>query len=172
MKTTDLQTFISDEAIAFAQFAAPLTEAQFSHKPNGRWSVGDTAQHLYLSVRPVVRVLSSPREIFEQWSNAEEPSRSYDVLAELYLRILQTTGIKAPASFAPRPDDVPANKVTMLTRLTDTYLALANLLTAFSNEEMDRYQMPHPALGMLSVREMILFTGVHTRHHIAVLQAY
>ena len=163
---------MAKEANAFAQFASPLTEAQFSYQPDGRWSVGDTAQHLYLSARPVVRVLSSPREIFEQWGNAEGPSRSYEALAELYPRILQTTGIKAPASFAPRPNDVPTDKAAMLTRLTDIYKALGDQLTAFSEIELDRYQMPHPALGMLSVREMILFTGVHTRHHIAVLKAY
>ena len=172
MHTTDLPRFLADEANAFAQFAAPLTEAQFAHQPDGRWSVGDTAQHLYLSVKPVVRVLSSPREIFEQWGDAEGLSRTYEVLAETYHRVLQTTGIKAPTSFSPRPDDVPADKTALITRLSDTYKALGDQLTAFSNRELDRYRMPHPALGMLSVREMVLFTGVHTRHHIAVLQRY
>ena len=172
MHTSNLPKFLADEATAFAQFVAPLTEAQFAHQPDARWSVGDTAQHLYLSARPVMRVLSSPREIFVQWGDAEGPSRSYEILTKLYPRVLQTTGIKAPASFSPRPEDVPADKTAMLTRLTDIYRALADQLTAFSDGELDRYQMPHPALGMLSVREMILFMGVHTRHHIAVLQAY
>ena len=171
MKPTDLQQFITDESAAFAQYAAPMTEAEFADQPNGRWSVGDTAQHLYLSVRPVVRVLSGPREIFAQWSEASGPSRTYEAIAADYHRAL-ATGIKAPPAFSPRPDDIPDDKTTTLARLADVHMALAEQVAVLTDNELDRLQVPHPAMGMMSLREMILFTGVHTRHHIAVLEGY
>lgn len=171
MKITDLQAFLAAETDLFSQLAAPLTEEQFVNQPNGRWSVGDTVQHLYLSARPVLRLMGGPREVFAQWGEAEGSARSYEELAQTYKQVLGK-GLKAPASFSPRPADVPADKATVLARLSDTYLEMANQLTGWSEAELDRYQMPHPALGLISVREMLYFIGVHTRHHIAVLEAY
>lgn len=171
MQPADLRILLVGEADAFARMVMPLTEAEFTRQQNGRWSVSDTGQHLYLSARPVLRLLAGPRDVFTQWGNAKGPSRTQDSIRTLYHQVLKK-GIKAPAALSPRPEDVPADKATMLTRLTDTYLAIADQLADWSDEEMDRYQMPHPALGLLSVREMIYFIGIHTRHHIAVLAAY
>ena len=171
MSITELQTLLTTDADAFCQLAAPLTEAEFAHQPDGRWSVGDTAQHLYLSARPVLRLVTGHRDVFAQWGNAEGPSRTYDVIEKTYRKVLGQ-GVKAPANLSPRPEDVPADKATMLIRLTDTYLAIANQLEGWSDEELERYRIPHPALGLISVREMVYFIGIHTRHHMAVLQAY
>lgn len=171
MKITDLQAFLADEADAFVQYTAPLTEPEFANRPNGRWSAGDTAQHLYLSARPVLRLLAGPREVFAQWGYAEGPSQSYDVVRELYRQALRT-GLKAPANFSPRPDDAPNDKATVLARLVDSYLGVAAHLAGWTDNDMDRHRIPHPALGLITVREMVQFIGIHTRHHIAILQAY
>ena len=81
-------------------------------------------------------------------------------------------GVKAPANLSPRAEEMPVDKATKLARITETYQALADQLAGWSEEELDRHQIPHPALGLISVREMVYFIGIHTRHHIAVLQAY
>ncbi|MBO0949878.1 DinB family protein [Fibrella forsythiae] len=171
MKIADLHTLMASEAADFSWFAAPLTESEFANRPNGRWSVGDTTQHLFLSARPVLRLMTGPREVFAQWGYAKGPSRTYEAIQEMYKQVLGE-GIKAPANLSPRTDDVPADKATMLARLADTCLALAEQLTGWSEEELDRYQIPHPALGLISVREMLYFVKIHTRHHMAVLAAY
>ncbi len=171
MDITDLQAFLAGEADTFVQYTVPLTEPEFAYRPNGRWSAGDTAQHLYLSARPVLRLLAGPREVFAQWGYAEGPSQSYEVVRELYRQALGK-GMKAPANFSPGPDDAPDDKATVLARLVDAYLGVAAQLAGWSDDEMDRYRMPHPALGLITVREMVQFIGVHTRHHIAILQAY
>ncbi len=171
MEINKLQSFLTEEADVFSQFALPLTEDEFAVRPNGRWSVGDTTQHLYLSARPVLRLMIGPRDVFAQWGCAEGPSRDYEVIDQTYRKVLGQ-GVKAPANLSPRPEDIPVDKATMLARITDTYQAIANQLAGWSEEELDRYQILHPALGLISVREMVYFIGIHTRHHIAVLQAY
>ncbi|XWW47470.1 DinB family protein [Fibrella sp. USSR17] len=171
MTIDEVQAFLAAEAAAFNQFATPFSEATFAERPGSRWSVADTAQHLYLSSKPVLRLVAGPRDVFAQWGEAVQKSRSYSEVAAMY-RLRLEAGQKAPANLSPRPDDVPADKATRLARLTDTYLGLASQLTGWSEDELDRYQIPHPALGLISVREMLYFVGIHTRHHIAVLQAY
>ena len=40
----------------------------------------------------------------------------------------------------------------------------------WSEEKLDALQLPHPLLGNLTVREMLLFTLYHQRHHIDVVR--
>jgi hypothetical protein len=42
---------------------------------------------------------------------------------------------------------------------------LANLHRS-SQSALDRWRLPHPLLGRLTVREMLFFTLCHNRHHL------
>ena len=35
----------------------------------------------------------------------------------------------------------------------------------FTDAELDLYQLPHPALGNLTIRELLSFTIFHIEHH-------
>ena len=154
---------------AFAHFANGLPEAQFKQQSNGKWSVADTMQHLLLSTRPVARLLAGSRDVFQQWGYPDGPSRSYDEIADSYRRAL-TAGIKAPASFSPRPDDMNDNRATVVARFMDVYESLATAVDTWPASDLDRFVMPHPVLGKLTVREMLDFTDIHTRHHLLIVQ--
>ena len=94
-----------------------------------------------------------------------------DDLSKLYRQVLKQ-GIKAPAVLSPHSENVPVDKSTILTRLTNTYLTIGSQLAGCSEEEIDRCPMPHPALGLISAREMIHSIKIHTQHRLAVLSAY
>jgi hypothetical protein len=59
--------------------------------------------------------------------------------------------------------------------LVDEYLrASAELRAAteaWAEEDLDRSAMPHPYIGMLTVREMLLFCVFHERHHARLVRA-
>jgi hypothetical protein len=42
---------------------------------------------------------------------------------------------------------------------------LADVVGHWREEDLDRYRLPHPLLGKLTVREMLLFTVYHNYHH-------
>ena len=155
---------------AFAGFANSLSEDQFNRQPNGKWSVADTVQHLFLSTRPVARLLTGPREILRQWGLPDGPSRSYDEIADVYQRTL-ATGIKAPVALSPRPDDMAVGRTIIVGRFDDVYESLATTADGWSANDLDAYVIPHPALGKLTVREMLDFTAIHTWHHLLTVQA-
>lgn len=155
---------------AFVNFANGLSEAQFSQQTNGKWSVADTMQHLFLSARPVARLMAGPRDMFRQWGQPDGPSRSYAEIADLYRRTL-ATGLKAPAALSPRSDDMHADRATVVARFVDACESLAAAAGTWSADELDRYVMPHPALGIVTVREMLDFMDIHTQHHLGIVQA-
>ena len=49
-------------------------------------------------------------------------------------------------------------------------VTLREAIGEWSDEAMDRHAMPHPLMGVLTVREMLLFAVVHERHHLRRVQ--
>jgi len=38
-------------------------------------------------------------------------------------------------------------------------------ITAWGDDALDRYRLPHPLIGKLTLREMLVFTLFHFDHH-------
>ncbi len=125
-------------------------------------------QHLYLSARPVVRLMTGPREVLNQWGRVHAPSRSYNDIVVAY-QIVLGTGAKAPAALSPRPEDMQVGRDEVVARFAGIYDALADTLDSWSVSQLDEYYIPHPVLGKLTVREMLYFTSIHTQHHLRLL---
>lgn len=72
--------------------------------------------------------------------------------------------------FTPSP--LPASEHTgprreaLLDELDAVAQHLADALSRWSEGALDRFRLPHPALGRLSVREMMFFTLYHNLHHV------
>ncbi|SFD93296.1 DinB family protein [Spirosoma endophyticum] len=165
---TDLQKQLANDCQAFVDVVHSYTDEAFTYHPDGKWSVGDVVQHLYLSARPVARLMAGPREVFDQWGKPTGSSSTYDELASAYKQIL-TTGVKASAAMSPQIEDMQEGRSIVMARFAAVYEALLDVLSHWSEQELDNCCMPHPALGKLTVREMIYFTSIHTQHHLRLL---
>ena len=169
MPQTDVtipQTLTAD-CQAFVDAVEGLSEDQFMKHIDGKWSVADVMQHLYLSARPIVRLMTGPREVFAQWGEPALPARTYDQIEAAYSQGVKN--VKAPATVSPRPEDMGVSQQEMIARFSGVYQALIEAVTTWPDNELDQYVIPHPALGKLSVREMLYFVSVHTRHHLKLL---
>ena len=52
-----------------------------------------------------------------------------------------------------------------IARLETAFAALADSVETWTEHDLDACGMPHPILGVLSVREMLLFELYHNTHH-------
>lgn len=153
---------------AFVGVANSVDEIQFKQQLGGKWSMAEVMQHLYLSARPVVRLMTGSRDVFDQWGQVDRALLSYESIATAYQTVL-TLGAKAPEPMLPRPEDIDVSKQQMLDRFSAIYEALAEASEGWSVHDLDTLQIPHPVLGKLTVREMLYFTSIHTRHHFRLL---
>ncbi len=155
---------------AMTDYASSLSDEQFVARPDNKWSAAETLQHLFLSTRALNRALSSPREFFNQWPRADRPSRSSDEIIAAYHAALAGLTAAAPDSVLPRTEDIEsrADVTARFNAITQTLMAT---IDTWAETDLDQYQVPHPRLGLLTVREFFLFSAYHILHHLEPMRA-
>lgn len=98
---------------------------------------------------------------------AGEPSVSYRALRERYQGVLAkgaTAGRFAPRTIEP-PGDHAAWQRALVEECSQGVACLRATAGGWSEHALDRYRLPHPLLGKLTLREMLFFTLYHYTHH-------
>ncbi len=143
------------------EFAAPQGE---------KWSPADHVRHLAKSTFPLVPALGLPKFLLGlRFGRAVADSRGFAALREDYRARLRETGATA-GRFAPSPRPLPGDLEAWQREVLGSWrgavLGLAGKIPRWSEPALDRYLLPHPLLGKLTVREMLLFTVYHNAHHL------
>ncbi|GJM34594.1 MAG: hypothetical protein DHS20C18_35950 [Saprospiraceae bacterium] len=132
--------------------------------PEGKWTIAEQFDHLIRSNFPIAAALKLPITQLAAFGQPEQPSRAFMELKQVYL-IGLANGFKATNRFIPKveslqtPDDAIEN-------WTKIGVDFQKNLTTWKEKDLDKYVLPHPALGNLSIREMLYFTIFHNQHHL------
>lgn len=177
------EPFAADEIVAAIgrlheegeRYLREIPPEEFVAPQGDRWSPADHARHLAKSTFPLARALSLPRLVIGlRFGRGDGRSRSFVELRETYRERLRVPGAGA-GRFAPSPrplpDDLAAWQREVLATWRAAIEALAVQASAWKEPALDRYRLPHPLLGKLTVREMLCFTLYHTAHHLELISA-
>ena len=142
--------------------ANSFSESAFFQRPaTGKWSAAENMQHLFFSVKPLVGLFGKP-ELMLQFGKRNRPSMSYDDIVALYLEKLKTFSTANIVNVVDGLSPTKAGQIEVFHSINGKFIERAS---ALSEEVLDDYQIPHPLLGLLTVREFIFFTDYHTRYH-------
>lgn len=133
------------------------------------WSPADNVRHLLKSNRPVLRALTTPKPLLlVRFGAGLRPSKTYSEVRERYLGRL-AAGVTA-GRFTPRPlgssDQTEDHRGSLMAALDQVSRDLTEAVSGWGEWQLDRLRLPHPALGRLTVREMLFFTLYHNYHHV------
>ncbi|MEZ4935815.1 MAG: DinB family protein [Saprospiraceae bacterium] len=148
-----------------------LPEGQLSQPlAPGKWSIGQHAKHLLLSTQPVTKGMQLPKPALLNafGTRSERPEQSEEELVKVYLGAL-AGGVKAPPKFTPE-EVTEAQKANLVADLKQELNDLTSTVDQWDETDLSEYVMPHPALGALTIREMLMFTVYHTQHHTLAMQ--
>jgi hypothetical protein len=166
-----LRAFEREEADGAAYWNA-FDTAAFFRPIGGGWSPAETVRHLNKSTRPVIKALGMPKLLLRVlFGRARRPSMTFDQLRARYLQLLAEGG--QAGRFAPSSQSEPDLDVWRRKIMIDFARLHADLRTAIAqwpDPSLERLQMPHPLLGKLTVREMLMFTLYHQQHHAEVVR--
>lgn len=159
-----LSEHLRNNHAAFLLQLQALDAAAFCYAPEGKWSAAQQLDHIIRSLKPVNRALGLPKFILRwQFGMANRPSKTYEQLVEKYKRKLQEGG-RASGIFVPPPVNTES-KETLVKTLSRLVGALCKKTETHTETALDRYILPHPLLGRITLREMLYFTSYHVEHH-------
>jgi hypothetical protein len=155
---------------AFNQYICSLNKEAFEATPEGKWSAGQNLDHLIRSIHPLQLAYALPKFILRLlFGKANRPSRTYEELVSKYKTRLAAGG-KAKGPFIP-PIISYDRKDALVKKYESQKQKLIRKIERQKEEDLDKYILPHPLLGKLTLREMLFFTIYHNEHHLNLLKS-
>ena len=153
-----------------AQFVASISDEDFYKKKNEKWSIAENFDHLILSNKPLASGLKKAKIFFRAFGTAKEASKKYTEIVAIYEEALLTRN----------PTNNPYISKDIESTSREKYLSNWNMigekyqerLDQWTEKDLDKYRIPHPVLGKLTVREMMFFTINHNFHHLKIMKKY
>ncbi|WP_157986487.1 DinB family protein [Chitinophaga alhagiae] len=168
MNKQALITLLDNSFSAFSTFTGTLSDHRFVVSPEGKWSAGQQMDHLIRSARPVNTALGLPKLLLRFFGRPMARSRSYEQIRDTYRSVLTQGGV-ATRPYIP-PVTEAAQRAPLVQQFAQQKDRMVTLLDKWTEEDLDRYQVPHPLLGKLTMREVLYFTAYHNHHHLDTLQ--
>lgn len=165
MEKEVLAQLLQQNYLQVIQQIRQLSDRELLYAPKGKWNALQQLDHLVKSVTPVNMVMGLPKFVISwRFGIANRPSRTYDALVDRYHIKLQAGG-RASGAFVPSVQVDPADKEDLLKNLQEQVQKLARKTKKLNEVALDKYVLPHPLLGKLTLREMLYFTAYHASHH-------
>jgi len=145
-------------------------EARFNQEiiPD-KWTIAHHIYHLVKSTRAVSKGMKMPKlALRTMFGKNNRQERTHDETYEKYMGVL-ATGVKASSDFSAEPGRV-FEKAALIQRFEGELDDLKAALEKWNEKNMSEYVMPHPAIGKMTIRELMYFTIFHTKHHLRTLE--
>jgi len=139
--------------------------------PEGKWTSGQHIMHLLQSAKPFNRALGLPMFVlWYKFGKANRPPRAYEEVVIKYHTKLKAAGeIISPFS-KNMPDTPPNGKQTIIEKLSKEKDILIKKINKISEKDLDKYLIPHPLMGRMLIREMLMWNAYHIEHHHKTLE--
>lgn len=165
MKNELLKQNLKREHQRITDVVQSISDDRFYDAPPGKWTSVQHLKHVQLCMEPSIRLLSDkPKFVSKLFGETKEGSRSYESISLLYQNGL-VPGIVSPERFVPDMISLDDKEKTLIDFMHKVGL-LADTLDLYAEEELDQYLIPHPLLGLITLREMMHFYTYHAAHHI------
>ena len=141
-------------------------EASWTDGPEGKWTTGQHALHLLQSIKPLNFALSMPKFFLKyKFGKANRPVREFDAIVKRYEeRLEQAKGATYKGSQNMKVPTI-SEKDYILNRLQTESKKLQYKTKKMSDKHLDSLILPHPLMGKMPVREIIMWTAHHVEHH-------
>lgn len=151
----------------FSQTCGDIKETIFFERPEGKWSVAENMQHLIISTKTTSLAYKLPKILLRLVGGKPNRfSKSFEELSAGYYKKLED-GAKASGRYIPKPIEIKYGKAKLLDNWNKT---TAEFICALKNNrteaDLDHYQVKHPLLGSITLRELCYFTIFHADHHL------
>lgn len=166
---SEILTALKDSNQCAETWFGEMPAGKFFTRHGDVWSPSDNVDHLIKAVKPIARALKLPTfTILAMFGKPEKPSRTYEELCQIY-RDAIAKGAQASGRYLPHQEspaeDAAEKKKELLEQWSKANMELLEIIEKWEDSDLDRYLLPHPLIGKLTIREMIFFTIYHNLRH-------
>ena len=134
--------------------------------PNEKWTTGQQVQHLFESIYALNKALSYPKFLLKyKFGVANRPTRSYEEVTKRYHEKLEANQDRAKIFNQKLKTPTLQERKSLLTMLQIQNKKLQYKTRKFKHSDLDKLILPHPLMGKMTLREIIMWTAYHTEHH-------
>ena len=171
-KKKEIIAGLKAENSAVHGYFSAIPEPKFFEAPPNIWSPADNLVHLIKSISPIVTALKLPKMALRmRFGKAKHASRSLAEVRKAYMEFVDTGRAIAPSNFAPEVAEPSADeRQRILQGWQRKCDQLVSVVESWADEDLDQLVLPHPLLGDMTLREILLFTLYHNLHHINDVQ--
>lgn len=170
MEKAQLANLLNEKHDKLVQWLHAQPPEKWAAGPSGKWTSGQHIVHLVQSTRPLVTALSLPGFVLRlRFGKANRPSRDYEtVVARYHERLAKSNGVVSPFS-QKMPDTPPGEKEKWMAEMAALNGKVNRKLHRYSEAQLDGLLVPHPLMGKMTLREILLWNAYHTAHHHHIL---
>ena len=159
-KYRDLYTFLEQQATD-----------KWEQVPDGKWTTGQHILHLIQSAYYLNKGLSYPKFVLRyKFGKSNRTPRGYDAIIKRYNERLE--GVKG-ITFGPSKNmRVPTleERSELIDQLKTHENKLKKIVLKWKDTHLDNLLLPHPLMGRMPVREIIMWSAYHVEHHLTTLK--
>lgn len=146
-------------------------EGFFTNGPYDKWTAGQHIVHLVDSIKKVNNALNYPKFLLRyKFGKANREVRSYNEIVKRYQDKLLKNKEKAKMFNINVKTPSEKNLFQLVSTLKIQNKKLQYKTQHFKNKDLDTLILPHPLMGKMPIREIIMWTAYHTEHHTNILK--
>lgn len=161
----EILTALELSASKTAEFFMSIPEAQFFTGDAQHWGPAYHLGHLTMTYASVTRGLRAGRRLPTHGTGKSRSTYEMGMIA------LNALAAAPPEKHLANPlvptVDPSISAHAMAVQLIEANASMRTALETWTEEALDTRAMPHPYLGPITVREMLLFMPMHDGHHVS-----
>ncbi len=147
------------------------SDEDWGKHPDGRWTTGQHILHLQISLKMLNKALRVPKFILKKkFGTSNRPSRSYDEVAKRYNERLAESKDRARDFNKDLKNPSINQKKILINSIEVLNKKLQYKTRKLKDQNLNTLLLPHPLMGRMTLREIIMWTIHHTEHHLSILK--
>lgn len=139
--------------------------------PQKKWTTGQHIQHLVNSLQLLNNALSYPRFLLKyKFGTCNRQPRDYNTIVKKYQSKLSENKERAKTFNQNLKKPTLLERERLLTKYQIQQKKLQFKTKKISDKNLDLLVIPHPLMGKMTLREIIMWTAYHTEHHTETLK--
>jgi hypothetical protein len=173
MTTKEINAKLNENFNAIQSWVLNEGAEKWEYGPLNKWTVGQHVLHLIQSTEALNKGLSIPKIVLNyRFGKCNRDGRNFETVVKKYNEKLAKIPVGTVATVSQNmPTVTLAQREEHLNKLMRLNLKLSAKASKIKKKALDESLLPHPLMGKMTLREILMWNAYHTKHHLHVLEA-